>query len=798
MLDSDEEFFEELRKAFAVEAQDHLETITQGLLSMEEAPEDSSSKDTLEQIFRAAHSLKGAARAVNLSGVGSICQSLETVFSALQKGSLKLQKHDYDTLQQASGMLEEMLFSSQEKSEHSISMMTNSIDQIGLSKKPSSDRQPLFKLPRKEQSTEEQGETRQGILKEVKQDSSHQLDPVEDSSSKSPEQPSCDDVQADRSRPVMPDTIRVAASRLDFILMQSEELISIKLSSEQRLDQLREILEEFRPWKKEFSRISTELHARTHGSQMHSAFDKSGVWSKDEGIQKALDWSYSKVVGIESALQKLRKTLVSDMRSTKAMVDHVLDGTKSVLMLPFETLTRAFPKMVRDIARGQGKDAQLQVQGGQLELDKRILERIKDPLIHLVRNCVDHGLEEAETRQKLNKPEAGRVLLSISQVQGNMVRIEIRDDGRGIDVQKVKDAAVKNGLVSQEKAHSMDQQSALDLIFQSGISTSPIITDISGRGLGMAIVREAVDNLGGSISIETTKDAGTVYTILMPMTIAAFRGILVRECGHIFFVPTSNVDHVFRLGAEEVSKVENRETISFKGAPLSLVRLGILLGLDFDKSKESADESRMLTVVVMHSGQVRIAFVVDEIIKEQEVLFKSFGRQLKRVRNVSGATVLGSGLVATVLNVSDLLRSAAGYSSSVSPSPDKIKHQDRQKDVLVAEDSITSRMLLKNILTSAGYRVKTVVDGVAAYSALREETFDLVVSDVEMPGMNGFQLTEKIRSTRKTEELPVVLVTSLESREDRKKGIDVGADAYIVKSSFDQSNLIQVVKRLCG
>jgi two-component system chemotaxis sensor kinase CheA len=349
-----------------------------------------------------------------------------------------------------------------------------------------------------------------------------------------------------------------------------------------------------------------------------------------------------------------------------------------------------------------------------------------------------------------------------------------------------------------EGADEMDEGEALPLVFRSGVSTSPIITDISGRGLGLAIVVEKVEKLGGVVSLETRPDAGTSFRIVLPLTLATFRGVLVRAHEHIFVLPTVNVERVARVKEDEIKTVENRETIGLNGQVLSVVRLGDVLELPRKSAiREEADATNHLYAAVVGSAEKRIAFLVDEVLDEQEVLVKSLGKQLSRVRNIAGATVLGTGRVVPILNVPDLMKSAVKVATAPARAAvTEGKVEARIKTILVAEDSITARTLLKNILEAAGYSVKTAVDGVDAFTTLRTEGVDLVVSDVEMPRMNGFDLTAKIRADKRLEELPVVLVTALESREDRERGIDAGANAYIVKSSFDQSNLLEVIRRL--
>ena len=463
-------------------------------------------------------------------------------------------------------------------------------------------------------------------------------------------------------------------------------------------------------------------------------------------------------------------------------------------MLPFSSLTDIFPRFVRELARDQDKPVELKIEGGGIEVDRRILEAMKDPLVHLLRNCIDHGIEQPAERARKGKPPQGTISLAMSQIDSGKMEILVADDGAGVDAAQVMAAARKLGLVSAEAAEALGQAEALALVFQSGISTSPMITDVSGHGLGLAIVREKVERLGGTVALETQADAGTAFRIVLPLSIATFRGILVRLGEQVFVLPASGVERVVRLAEQDIRTVENRETVPLDGQPASLVDLGDVLEMPRRGGGRVAGGS--LHAVVLGAGAARVAFWVDEVLGEQEVLVKALGRQLARVRNVTGASVLATGRVAVVLNLPDLMKSAARQAAPARAPAAEVPVDAQPRSILVVEDSITSRSLLKNILESAGYRVATAVDGVDAYTMLKSSTFDLVVSDVEMPRMDGFELTSKVRSEARLAELPIVLVTALESREHRERGIDVGANAYIVKSSFDQGNLLEVIGRL--
>ena len=759
---TEQEFFEELRKAFTVEAEEHLQTIASGLIEIEKKKDSSERQAVIESVYRAAHNLKGAARFVNLTGIGSVCQSVESVFSAMKKGVLNPVAADFDVLQRAVDSMVRMLASTTGEPDAEVSKLVEQLDRIAVS----GEIVPAPPKPSERGSRDAEGGTGKSETpgSEFRVPSSNA------------------------------DTIRISTAKLDSLLLQVEELIAVKLASEQRLAELAEVMGEFGSWKKEWEKIG----AKDHGAHLLPEKKITGNGKPPSAADSSptadpFDWNFVRMRELDVRLTGLLAALQTDRRATGMLVDQLLEETKTLLMQPFSTLLQTFPKMVRDISREQNKEADLVFNGEEIEIDKRILEQMKDPLIHLLRNAIDHGLEKPDMRLANHKGPVGTITVDISKAEGNRVQILVSDDGTGINTAKLREVAVKRGIMPKEKADALDDPAALMLIFKSGISTSTLITDISGRGLGMAIVHEAVDKLGGRISIETKKEAGTTFRISLPLTLATFHGMLLGECGRRFVVPTANMERALRVRKEDVRTVENRETVMVNGTPLSLVRLGTVLGLEPDA--DAAESRPLLSVVVLNSGSQRMAFSVDSLLHEQEILIKGLGRQLVRVRNIAGATVLGSGHVVPVLNVADLLKSAVRVGRTV-PIPKPPKAETQRKSILVAEDSITSRMLLKNILASAGFDVHTAVDGVEAWTALKERQFNAVVSDIQMPRMDGFDLTAKIRGDAKLAGLPVVLVTALESRPDRERGIEVGADAYIVKSSFDQSNLLDVMRRL--
>ena len=594
--------------------------------------------------------------------------------------------------------------------------------------------------------------------------------------------------------PAMPNTVRVSTARLTSVLLQSEEMLSVKLTSSQLVRDMRSAGATFDSWRKEWARVLPLVQELKLAG---SCDEVRGVGEKPQSLTRMLeylDWNYDFLQSLEAKFAAEVKSAERNSRALAGMVNNLLDDMKKVLMFPFSSLLEILPKVVRDLSRENGKKIELSVSGEEIEFDRRILEDMKDPLVHLVRNCIDHGIESPAERKAKGKPELGTIRVAVSPMD-DKVELIVADDGCGISLEGIRSALLKLGTLPGSRLAELGDRELLGHIFQSGVSTSPIITEISGRGLGLAIVREKVEKLGGTVSVETMPDAGTTFRIILPLTVATFRGILVRLGEYLFILPAMYVARVLRVKPEEIKSVENRETISLDGAPVSLASLATVLDLPLTGEKAA----ELLPAVLLAAADSRIAFLVDEVIGEQEVLLKGLGRQLSRVRNVAGATVLGNGRVSPILNVTDLLKSAVRIAASSplrSGDSETGKSAERIRSVLVVEDSITTRTLLKNILETAGYEVATAVDGIDAFTRLKTGAFDIVVSDVDMPRMNGFDLTAKIRADKELEELPVVLVTALASREDRERGIDSGADAYIVKSSFDQSNLLDVMKKL--
>ena len=782
MNSKEKEFLKKLLAAFKIEAEEHIRTITAGLLELEKERRTEQRDSLVETIFREAHSLKGAARSVNMTEIETVCQALESVFHDWKEGNKAPDVREFDSLHRRLDTISQLLLAQENAPPRGTAAGPPSPQQESEPVKPQAGgaSRKAGKRPALEKET--RAERKAGTTAEKAR-------PDREPAAEEAEPPNRPRIPAGKEKSVLQETVRIQAAELDSLLRQTEELSFIKLELDQYLGSLKETSESLELWKKQWSQAAPQLKQLFQTIDKGSAGTEHGV----SGLPEVLENNFEHFKLLETRLAGLEKSVEADRRTVSAMVDTLLAGLKNTLMSPCSSMLEIFPKIVRELSRDQGKQVELQLRGGEVEIDRRIMEQIKEPLIHLVRNSIDHGIEKPELRERLNKPSLGRLTMAINQLKSNQIEILVSDDGAGIDLEKIKKAAVKKGIISEKEARRLTDQEALALIFESNISTSAIITDISGRGLGLTIVREKVEKVSGSVAVETSPNAGTTFRLVLPITLASFRAVLVKVNGQPFAIPTMQVLQSRKINKEEVKTVENRETISANGYTLPLVRLADVLEL---RERSEEERSGPVSALILGTADKLVAFSVDQLLGEQEILLKSLGSQLSRVRNITGATILGSGQVVPVLNVSDLIKSArqatAAQSEALIPAAEKAK----KKSILVVEDSITARMLLKNILESAGYAVKTAVDGLDGFTQLRTADFDLLVSDVDMPRLNGFDLTSKVRGDRKLADLPVVLVTALDSRADRERGIDVGANAYIVKSTFDQSNLLEVIQRL--
>ena len=787
-----EEIRQRLINSFKTEQAEHVQKINEGLLALEKSP--ANQQELLKEIFREAHSLKGAARAVGLTTIESLGHGLEEVLLGAKEGRLSFSAELFDLLYQALDAVEavlERVEAGDSTPAASVLALLARLEAAGRQQAPET-RQPEVKQPEPEVRQPEP-EVKQPEPQQPEHVTSARLQPGAVT-----EEPATEQTIEGRVEPEVPavragagsdETIRVSVSKLDALMGQFSELLGAKIRAEQRLAEVRQMQAVAAEWHK------ASLGLRSHTNRLLRSNQANGQRKDMAALLSFTVSNQEQLRAFSVQANGLYRQLANDTLRLSLIIDELQDEIKRVRMLPLSMITATFGRMVRDLAREQGKQINLEIEGGETELDKRVLEQIKDPLMHLLRNAVDHGLEKTQQRVAAGKAEEGRIVLSASQ-QGNNVVIRVIDDGGGLDLEAIRLAAARKGLMPLAEAQKLSDGEVAGLIFSSGLSTSRIITDISGRGVGLDVVRQNVEELHGTLEVGFEVGQGTWFTLTLPLTLASSRGLLVRAGGQTFALPLSTVERMLQVKRGDIRQVEGKEAISYQGRPVAVARLDELLQIP----AAEGGSGEQVTVVIVAVAEKRLGLLVDELAGEQEIVMKSLGKQLAKVGGIAGATVLGSGQVILVLHAADLVKLAGRPAGRQAATETKGMREPKQsRRVLVVDDSITTRTLEKNILEAAGYQVKLATDGEEALGLLGVDGLPhLIVSDINMPRLDGFELAQRVKQDMRYSEIPVILVTSLDSPADKARGIEVGADAYIVKSQFDQGNLLETIEQLIG
>jgi len=737
---------------FKAETEEHLTNLDNGLVELEKQPDNI---ELVRSLNREVHTLKGAARVFGFSEIQDIAHRIEDIFEAVAT-----QRAVFNAF------LVERIFKG-------LDAIRTILEKIIQEKEIDVDVSDLCR-------------DLEGCLS-VKQDTRkpRESEPIKEHVSKKTDEEVVHRMSKGRSLPPAPqqdEYIRIPLSRADKLLYLVGEVVINRMKSSAKIAQA-----------KRLSKLSKEI--------------QKSIFSLGEAIRKDFsphDGDVTKLLSqCDAQIQKLREhTLMfydhisSEVFHLDPVIDELQTRVKEIKMLPLSTVFSGFPRMVRDIASHQGKEVNLVISGEETELDKKVLERIKTSLIHILRNCIDHGIEEPEVRVALGKPRDGTIKVSAFH-EGDNVVITIEDDGRGLDMDQIKQTALKKRLVSHGDLEKMTDKEVLHIVFMDGYSTSPMVTDVSGRGMGLDIVWRDITNLKGRVLLDTQKHRTTKFTLVLPLTIAIIQVLLVKVQNMLFALPMLSISESVKVNREDVSTIEGRMAISFREHIVPLIRLNDVLGL-LPRSEEEREAKKTMLVVMVTSFDRQVGFIVDEIVGDEEVFIKSLGRHLGKLKNVSGAVIMATGEVAVVLDIEDLL-----VYSALSPQLAKEKRlpperKRKEKRILVVEDAFSTRELEKSILENHGYLVDTAVDGLDALNRMTSTKYDLIVSDIEMPRMDGFELCSTLKKNVGLKEIPFVMVTALQKEEDKRRGMEVGAAAYIVKSAFEQTNLLDTIERLVG
>jgi len=827
----------ELRDIFKAASEEHLQNLDNGLLHLEKYPND---QVALEALMREAHSLKGDANMLGVKDIGTLAHQIEHILSQLQQQELCFSQELGDRL--AEGMLAIRQLVHEAITGEDLGVDTFRVLSVlmgGRRDRTQSDTPPeavvvTHSLETRTAYVENVANSSNNVSEDVPQHSSfNHLDNNEIASeptdadvaalndpgvfdgANTPSQdipvalgslvetlvePICPPEERSdlvSSRPLNQslnntklvskeqhyriDSIRVKTQSLDSLMTQASELTVTKIRITHRLAEIEAIANEVEEWSRElFSHHRYELPTQgVHSSE-----------SATSRVEAHLEQLGRLIAG-------LRTAFTEDTTRLEHLSQQLEEEIRTLRLLPLSTIFNVFPRMVRDLARQEKKQVELVIEGGETCADKRILEDMKDPLMHLLRNAIDHGVELPSDRLQQGKPATATLSLRSYQTATHII-IEVQDDGRGLDLQRIQQTALKRGLLRADELASMSPHQIESLIFAPGFSTAPLVTEVSGRGVGLDVVQTNIAKLKGSIQVESSPNQGCLFRIQLGLTLATVHVLIVLIQETPYAIPVEFVVTACQVKPEDIFTLEGRDTIAWQQQPLSVARLGDLLELSSStssKPSKSHNLSTQLTCIILQVGLHRFGLFVDDLLDEQNVVIKPQAALLKRVRNVAGATILGTGEVCIVLNPEDLMKSMRRHSVPI-PTHERMPLIAPKPTVLLVEDSIATRTQEKRMLESAGYKVVTAIDGNDGFSKLQTQAVDAVISDVQMPNLDGLQLTAKVRQLHQYDEIPIILITSLASDEDKRRGAEAGANAYITKNTLTQQMLVETLERL--
>ena len=722
---------QKLLATFQIEHKEHLERIRSILAQLEQQDGAPPSAD-LDEAFRRAHSLKGAARVVDLRPVETLAHRLESLFSRVREGGVHLNRPLLDVV-------------------HIVLDATE--DWVGAL---SENRTPP--------------------------DTTRALRAIESALGMESEAP---EIQTDSPLPARPfrkfDTVRVNTETLDRLLRSMGQLVAETLRQELVTKQLRDINREVGELEREWERVRT-----VSGAPLRRLVNEPGLARLARYIELVERQ-------VHSLSGQTRAALLFQQRSSwslRQLGEELQKEVKQARMVPAESVYEGFHKMVRDLARDMGKDVEFRVSGLEVEADRLVLEALKDPLMHLLRNAITHGIEIPTDRMHRGKNPVGRVTLRM-EAQGNRLRLVVEDDGRGVDLKRVAEVALQRGLLTEAEAAAPSARELAGLIFQPGFSTSDVVTELSGRGMGLSVVHEAVQRLQGEADVQPTENEGTSIRLSVPLSISTLRLLLVACQGQTFCMPAHAIEQLCRIKVKDLQTVEGRPVVCLEGKQIPLMTLASALELG-----ESGAQKEILPIMVLRSAGRRMAVVVDDFLAERDALIKDLGISLPSNGKLAGGILNADGSVALVLNPAGIIEAFQQSNGKPAFAMTTPAAEERGGTILVVDDSITTRTLERSILEAHGYQVRVAVDGVEALEQLRARPADLVIADIQMPRMDGFTLLAEIKKDQRLAQTPVVIVSSLERREEQERGLALGADAYIVKRKFDQQELLEAIRQI--
>lgn len=771
---------------FRMEIENQVEHLNAELLRLESDPADA---ETLETLMRACHSVKGAARIVKLQPIVELAHGMEDCFSSAQSEPAFLDTPAIDTLlrgvdlltqiaQTPSGNIIEWI----EANQSSLQELTQQIRRLASEGAKDESSQPPAEMPgipTPNPSQPSPPTPPSPVQPPASPPPPSGPEPAESPESEAPETPEPADESPRRDR-VAARGVRVGAENLDrFMNLTGEALIQnrwLRPYSRSLLDLRR------KQWK-----LERELNKLTDEILSHKEY---------RGLRHQVTPLVNRAVRCRELLTDRYNEFEDFARRLSNLTNRIYREVLDTRMRPFSEGVQGFPRMVRDLAKQLQKQIDFQIHGQATMVDRDVLEQLESPLTHLLRNAVDHGVESSEEREAAGKPPTGHVSLEACHQAGRLM-ITVRDDGRGIDPEIIRRRVKDQGMIEPQVADQLTEPELYDFLFLPRFTTTDRVTEISGRGFGLDIVQTLVQEVRGSVRVHSEPGRGLVVQLMLPVTLSIVRALLVSIAEEPYALPLARINRVMRVPKDEIQQIENKQYVAINDQHVGLVAAQQILELD--EEPNDADE---LNVVFIEDRERVYGLVVDHLKGEQNLVVRPLDPRLGKVPDISAAGMLQDGSPVLILDVGDIVRSIEKLLSQERLRKVHVDEEEEmftaQKRILIVDDSLTVREVERRLLESAGYLVDVAVDGVDGWNAMKMQTFDLVVTDIDMPRMNGFELVQQIRNEPGTRGVPVIVVSYKDREEDRMRGLQAGANYYLAKSSFHDESLLQAVEELIG
>jgi two-component system, chemotaxis family, sensor kinase CheA len=727
---------QKLAAIFQGEHAEHLEYI-RSILALLENVAETKGRIEIDEAFRRAHSLKGAARAVDLNAVEGLASGLETLFSRVREGSLPLDRRVTRVIHQVLDASEDLVgaFRENRVPDEPAAALRAIDDVLEITPAPS--------LP----------PTPGSVALQSRDQGESVATPT--------------------------DIIRLPAENLDRLVRSTGQILKESLQQASVTGQLNVLggrLAEVAAECVRFRRASGTLLPRLARQPEYAP------------IVRHIEFAEENVRSLAAQSRTASRLHKQSAWSTQRSAEQLQRDVWSARLAPAEDLFEGFRKMVRDLARDAQKEIDFRVIGAGVRADRTVLQALKDPVMHLLRNAISHGIETPAERSSQGKSPAGSLTLRLDSQRGRLI-VAVEDDGRGVDLTKVANVLSE----AEPGVHSADELSRV--IFRPGFSTSATVNRLSGRGMGLSVVYEAAHRLQGDVSLTPKEGPGAAFLLSVPLSVSTSHMLLVSAAGQTFGIPTHGIDRLYRIVRERIETQAGKPVIGLEGKLVPLFGLAHLLKMKTEQAVSPPNGDK-LPIMVLKSGSRRFAVWVDAFVEERDALIQELGMPCPATGNISGGALTRDGNVFVVLNPAGLIESCKPSAAAPLPPKAEPRKEAIAAGILVVDDSITSRSLERSILEAHGYRVRVAVDGLEALELLRTEIADLIITDIQMPRMDGFGLVEALKADTRLKEIPVIIVSSLESAADQERGLLLGADAYVVKRKFDQTELLSAIRQM--